>query len=366
MTDFGKRRDRLRKMVREEGADALLVTNYVNVSYLTGFTGGDSYLIIGKAGELLISDPRYEIQIGEEAPGLNTFIRSPQVSLPEAAVGQVKSWGATSILVESESITLSLFERLRDALSGTSLGSSSGMVETLRAVKDKTEIDTIRQAVKLAEKLFTSVRATLRGFHTEFETAGEIERLSRALGGTGTSFHPIVAVGERAALPHAVPGVVRIDAAPFVLIDWGVTYRRYRSDLTRVLVTGKIPAKFARIYETVLAAQEAAIAALGPGVMVSEVDRIAREVIAAKGMGERFNHGLGHGIGLDIHEAPRLGKSPDRPLEPGMIVTVEPGVYYPGFGGVRIEDDVLITRDGHEVLSSLPRALDANVVELLD
>jgi Xaa-Pro aminopeptidase len=150
-----------------------------------------------------------------------------------------------------------------------------------------------------------------------------------------------------------------------VLIDWGATIDGYRSDLTRVLLTSRIPAKFAKIYETVLAAQTAAIDAMKPGVMVSEVDRAARLVVERAGMGPRFNHGLGHGIGLDIHEAPRLGKNFDRPLEAGMVVTVEPGVYYPGWGGIRIEDDVLITSEGCQVLSSLTRDMLENQVDLL-
>jgi Xaa-Pro aminopeptidase len=363
--DFEKRRDRLRKLIKEAGAEGMLVTNYNNVRYLTGFTGGDSYLLIGRSGELLISDPRYETQISEEAPGLPTYIRGTHDTLAGAAIAQVKQWASGALLLEADSLTVAAYERLREDVPARSWGLSTGLVESLRAIKDRYEIDTIRRAVQIAQRVFTSVRATLRSDQTEFDVASEIERLSRLLGGTGTSFNPIVAVGPRAALPHAVPGSMRMSEAPLVLIDWGVTVDGYRSDLTRVLLTGKIPAKIARIYDTVLAAQRAAIAALRPGVMVSEVDRIAREVIGAKGMGERFNHGLGHGIGLDIHESPRLGKTQDRPLEAGMIVTVEPGVYYPGLGGVRIEDDVLITREGHEVLSSLPTAFEDNVVELL-
>ncbi len=172
--------------------------------------------------------------------------------------------------------------------------------------------------------------------------------------------------GRERALAHATPGNSQIGSAAFVLIDWGATLEGYRSDLTRVLLTSKIPPKFVRVYETVLAAQTAAIAAMRPGVMVSEIDRVAREVVADAGMGKRFNHGLGHGIGLDIHEAPRLGKNHDRPLQAGMVVTVEPGVYYPGWGGVRIEDDILITPTGCEILSSLPRDLEGNRVSLLD
>lgn len=363
--DFQKRRDRLRRAVKEAGSAALLVTNFINVGYLTGFSGDDSYLIVHRQGDLLISDPRYEEQIAEECPGLAVFIRSPQVTLLDATARQLDAGAWSSVLVEGDSITLAAFEQLKEKLPAIGFESARGLVEALRVIKDKDEIAATRLAVELAQRVFTSVRATLRGQLTERQVADEIERLSRHLGGSGTSFKPIVAVGARAALPHASPGTQEIGSAPFVLIDWGVIAKGYRSDLTRVLSTSKIPPKFCKVYDAVLAAQQAAIAAMRPGVMVGEVDRIARHILDQRGMAKRFNHGLGHGIGLEIHEAPRLGRNVDRPLEVGMIVTVEPGVYFPGFGGVRIEDDVLITTDGHEVLSSLPRSLEENQVELL-
>lgn len=363
--DYKKRRDRLRRSVKDSHSQALLVSNFVNVRYLTGFTGDDSYLVVHDSGDLLISDPRYEQQIDEECPGLEIFIRTPQVTLLDATIKQLAAGRWATLLVEGDTISLSAYEKLREGLPAVQLGTSRGLVESLRMIKDKEEIATIRLAIEMAERVFTSVRATLRGDATEWQVACEIERLSRLLGGTGTSFKPIVAAGARSALPHAVPGSLRMDSAPFVLIDWGVVASGYRSDLTRVLTTSRIPPKFAKIYETVLAAQQASIEVMRPGMMVSEVDRVARTIIEQRGMGQKFNHGLGHGIGLDIHEAPRLGQNQDRPLEPGMVVTVEPGVYFPGFGGVRIEDDILITREGHEVLSSLPRAMDENRVEFI-
>lgn len=365
MTDFGKRRKQLAKLVSEASADGLLVTNCNNVSYLTGFTGDDSYLLLARGECWLISDPRYEEQISQECPALKTYIRQPSALLADATIGEIQKAKLGSLLVEGDSMTASALEGLRDALKSVSIGLSRGLVESLRAIKDKMEIEILRRAIAIAERVFISVRSQLRSTQTELDVANEIDRQIRALGGEGCSFKPIVAVGERAALPHARPTQRTIGSAPFVLIDWGAIDRMYRSDLTRVLVTDKIPAKFTKIYETVLAAQTAAIEKMKPGVMVSEVDAAARAVIEKAGMGPRFNHGLGHGIGLDIHESPRLGKNHDRPLEPGMVVTVEPGVYFPGWGGVRIEDDVLITKDGNEVLSSLPRALEDNVVQLL-
>ncbi len=366
MSNYNKRRDGLRNLIQSADADAVLVTNFTNVRYLTGFTGDDSYLIVSSSTELLISDPRYEEQIAEECPGLATFIRKPGELLLDVTCQQLRAMGFKSLVVESRTLSVDAFEQLSEKAGVAKLNKGGAQVETLREIKDADEITTLRLAIAIAERVFTSVRAQLRSQSTEREVANEIDRQIRLLGGSGCSFNPIVAVGPRAALPHANPGESQIGAHPFLLIDWGATFRGYRSDLTRVLVTSKIPAKFFKVYETVLAAQAAAIAAMKPGVLVSEVDQAAREVIAKAGMGKRFNHGLGHGIGLDIHESPRLGKNADRPLAAGMVVTVEPGVYYPGWGGVRIEDDVLITQDGCEVLSSLPRELEANRVVLLN
>ncbi len=360
---FRKRRQILRKALAGRKGAALLITGEHNVRYLTGFTGDSSYLVVDSQSDTLISDPRYDEQIGEECPGLDTHIRKPSELLLDVTAKLLGTRGYDAVVVEADHLSLAAFRQLEQT--GLPLEAHSGEVERLRAIKDSVEIAVLRHAVRIAESVFTSIRAQLTSQLTEIDVANELERQIRNLGGEGCSFDPIVACGPRAALPHARPGSTRIDSSPFVLIDWGATLEGYRSDLTRVLLTSKIPAKFSRIYETVLAAQQAAITSLQPGVMVSEVDSIAREVVAAANMRKRFNHGLGHGIGLDIHEAPRLGKNQDRPLEVGMVVTVEPGVYYPGFGGVRIEDDVLITKDGHEVLSSLPRGMNENRVELL-
>ena len=365
MIDFAGRRSKLVHLIQQSGAKGLLVTNPVNVTYLTGFTGHDSYLIVARESCLLISDPRYEEQIGEECPGLQVYIRSPAVKLPDATTMVLKKCKLNALLIEGDSMSVNLHQMLQSALKSTSLAASSGLVESLRLVKDRYEIAAIRRAVVMAERVFTSIRAGLRSDYTEIDIANEIERQVRQVGGRGTAFSPIVAVGERAALPHAVPTVRKISESPFVLIDWGAIEGLYRSDLTRVLSTGKLPQKFTKIYQAVLAAQQAAIEAIRPGVLASEIDAIARAKLSDFGLESRFNHGLGHGIGLDIHEAPRLGKNQPQELVVGMVVTVEPGVYFPGWGGVRIEDDVLITRDGCEILSSLPRDMEANCVELL-
>jgi Xaa-Pro aminopeptidase len=355
MDRYASRRNRVRKAVAKEGADALLVTNFSNVTYLTGFTGEDSFLLLNRAGEVLLTDGRFTTQLETECPGLVLDVRKPGVKMIEAVAAAIRSSKLGRLAVEGESMTIGMAERLREKLPEVALHTSSGVVEELRQIKDKEELDAIREAIWYAEKGFQVLKATLRRERTEKEVADDLEHQLRLFGAKGCSFEPIVAVGPRAALPHARPTDVRIGESDFVLVDWGATGRLYRSDLTRVLVTGKIPPKLERIYGVVLTAQMQAIAAIRPGVTCHDVDRVARESIAKAGYGAYFTHGLGHGIGLDIHEGPRLGNNNQQPLEAGMVVTVEPGLYFPGWGGVRIEDDVLVTKSGHEVLTSVPK-----------
>ena len=231
------------------------------------------------------------------------------------------------------------------------------MVESLREVKDREEVAQIRAAIDLAERAFAVVRAGLRPDHTEKEIAHGLEHQIRLFGGTGCSFTPIVGVGPRGALPHARLSNHRVEESDFVLIDWGARGELYVSDLTRVLVTGRISPKLERVYGVVLKAQEAAIAAIRPGAVLKDIDATARKVIEDAGLGRYFTHGLGHGIGLEIHEGPRFAPNQERELKAGMVVTVEPGVYLPQWGGIRIEDDILVTRTGCEVLSRAAKEL---------
>lgn len=349
---------KLRRLIKEQGAEALLVTNFKNVTYLTGFTGDDSYLLVTPKDEILLSDPRYTTQLEEECPGLNLEIRQPGTSMlssVEKVVGKAK---VGKLGIESSSMTVQLYNQLSEKLRKVDLAPMDGLVEQLREIKDKEEIQLTREAVSLAEKVFAILKASLRGDQTERQIAADLEHEIRRNGGRGCSFPPIIAVGPRAALPHATPTDGTIDEDKFVLVDWGADFKGYKSDLTRVLFTGKAPAKMKKIYEVCLKAQLAAIEKIKPGAVMADVDNAARSVITKAGFGKEFGHGLGHGIGLDIHEAPRLAANQKRELQPGMIVTVEPGIYLPGFGGVRIEDDVLVTKDGHEVLSSVPKTFE--------
>ncbi len=363
MNPFPARLKKFRSLFKKAGADAALVTNFTNVTYLSGFTGDDSYLLVTSADAIVISDSRYATQLEEECPRLEAVIRGPGDGMVEATARVVQRARVRRLAVEADSISVALFAALESGLRRTELAPNSSLVEQLRVVKDKGEIQRVRVACAQARRAFDVIRASITPESTEASVAAELEYQVRRFGAKGLSFPPIVAVGERAALPHAGLTAGQIGASPFTLIDWGANEGLYVSDLTRVLVTGKISPKLRKIYGVVLKAQRAAIRAVAPGVVCEHVDRVARQIISKAGYGKQFGHGLGHGIGLDIHEAPSLSQRQPMTLKPGMIVTVEPGIYLPGWGGVRIEDDVLVTRDGYEVLTDVPAELEECVVQ---
>jgi Xaa-Pro aminopeptidase len=359
MDRFLSRREKLRSNLDADDLDALLVTAPTNVSYLTGFTGDSSVLVLSRVRDVIISDGRFTTQLEQECPGLECTIRPPGQEMNPAIAHVLDGLAHKHVAVEATSMTVAEYEALRAAAPHVSFVSVVGRVEALRQIKDADEIAAIREAVLIAERAFTMLRAGLRRDESEKDTADALEGYLRRCGATGASFPPIVAVGVRSALPHARPtSQTLIGHDDFVLIDWGATGRPYKSDLTRLVVTGKVTPKFEAIYRIVLAAQERGIAAIRPGAKAQDVDAEARSVIEEAGFGRFFDHGLGHGLGMDIHEAPRLRKTSDVTLQPGMVVTVEPGIYLPDWGGIRIEDDVLVTPDGCEVLTHLPRSLE--------
>lgn len=354
---FAKRRQQLRQIMSRQQLDALLVSGERNVTWLTGFTGDSSWLLLTSDRDVLISDFRFITQIDEECPGLEKLIRSSAMSLSSVAVSpELVHRNCRRMGVEGHLMSASALENLKKARNETDFVLLSGPVEALRAVKDAAEIADIRQAVRFAEKGFEFLKAVITPEATERQLSAEMEHAVRRMGADGYAFPAIIAVGDRAALPHYRPGERKISESPILLVDWGVrTHRGYRSDLTRTVLTGKPDRKFEKVYRTVLEAQLLAIGKIAPGVACKEVDALARDHIRKKGFEKYFDHGLGHGIGLDVHEQPRFSRSSEDVLQPGMVVTVEPGIYLPGWGGVRIEDDVLVTRTGHEVLSSVPK-----------
>ncbi|HMC10390.1 MAG TPA: Xaa-Pro peptidase family protein, partial [Pirellulaceae bacterium] len=326
MWNFALRCDALRQLLAKQSLAALLVTDERNVTYLTGFTGDSSYLLLAGNRELLVTDGRYTQQLAEECPGLELAIREPGSKLPDFAAEVAGKLGLPSLGIEADVVTVSFHGKLHEALKESQLAHTSGLVESLREIKDDGEIAEIREAIDIAERAFGEIRKSLRFGRTEKEIADDLEHHIRLFGGTCGAFPSIVGVGPRAALPHGRPTPdSRIGDFDFVLIDWGARGRLYHSDLTRVLVTGKLSPQLEKVYGVVLAAQRAAIAATRPGAVMKEVDAVAREVIAEASYSKEFNHSLGHGIGLAVHELPRLAPDQDRQLAPGMVVTVEPG-----------------------------------------
>ncbi|MHC2067060.1 M24 family metallopeptidase [Bremerella sp. T1] len=355
---------KLRRAIKQSGADALLVTNFKNVTYLSGFTGEDSYLLVTSREVIVFSDPRFAEQLESECPDFQIDIRQPGTSLLGAVAKAATKAKLQRLAIEGTSMTVHMLGQLSGKLPKVEIKPVNGLVEDLREIKDKTEIAQIRESVAIAEKAFAVAKAGLRGDQSEKEIEAILTYEIQRNGGSGPSFPPIVGVGPRAALPHCKPNMTRIEEDDFVLIDWGADYQFYKSDLTRVLFYGKVPAKMKKMYETCLKAQLAAIDAIKPGAIMADVDKAARSIISKAGWGKYFRHSLGHGIGLDIHESPRLGSLSNRPLEPGMVVTVEPGIYLTGFGGVRIEDDILVTKDGHEVLTNVPKSFEEATISL--
>jgi Xaa-Pro aminopeptidase len=364
MSIFAQRRDKLLSLVRQEGLDGLLVTHPVNVTYLTGFSGEASYLVLTDDKTILVSDGRFVEQLAEECPDLETLIRTTSQTIADAAVSALGSVHARTVGFESGHLTVADFETLRGKAGPIDWKPGASRVEGLRMIKDATELAQIREAIAIAEAAFAKFQHDLQPERTEKQLHDAMEFHIRALGGKTTAFPTIVAVGDRAALPHAPPTGRRLGDAPFVLVDWGASGAFYKSDLTRVLWTHKpysnsgLRAKFLHVFEVVQKAQAAAIKRMHVGTALHDIDAAARAVVRDAGFGEFFNHGLGHGFGLQIHEAPFLRPTGSGKLEAGMVITVEPGVYLPGEVGVRLEDDVLITADGPVMLTSVPQSPD--------
>lgn len=344
--------------IKRADIELLIVGHPINVTYLTGFTGDASHLLIGPKQLRIVSDSRFETQLAEECPSIPAEIRTAKATQAGFLAEFLGKLGVRRIGFEAAHTTVAQHAQLAEALAGIDLVPVDSLVEGLRQVKDAEEIQDIREAVRMAERGFAILQAMMLPDMTEREAAHELEHAMRRFGALKAAFEPIIGVGPNAALPHYRAGLKRLDASPFVLIDWGaIGPTGYHSDLTRVLGTGKIPPKLEKLHRVVFNARQAALDAIHPGAACRDVDAAARKVIEDAGFGKYFGHGLGHGIGLEIHEWPRFSPLSKETLAPGMVLTVEPGIYLPDFGGVRLEDDVLITRDGYEILSDVPLGL---------
>ena len=363
MNHTASRCDRLRRKARSAGLDALLVSSFSNVAYLTGFSGDSSYLLHGREKTILVSDGRFTEQLREECPELEAHIRrTTGVKMSDAVAKVCRSMSVGRLGIEAGAMTVAELAEMRRAMPKIEFVETTGLVEALRATKDADELRSIREAIRMAETAFTKFRANIQAGEAEKLAADRLEMLVRQQGAAHGSFDVIIAGGAHGAQGHAKPDGRLLDEGQPIVVDWGAAGRFYKSDLTRVLAIRTIPAKLEAVYKVVLKAQERAIWKIRPGIKGHEVDAEARATIEKSGFGRFFTHSTGHGIGLDVHEAPALRPNSDTILQPGMVVTVEPGIYIRGWGGVRIEDDVLVTRTGHQVLSTLPKDLDSVLV----
>lgn len=352
--DVEARLGRLRAKLPEKGVDGILVFGLENMRYFSGFTGDSGALLITSRDAILLTDFRYVEAARQEAPAFQVVQYQdlletlPQI-VSELAVG--------SLAYEGNVLTVRRFQRLQEVLPGIGWVEQDGLMETLRAIKEEAEVARMQEAARIGDEAFSYLLDRLRPGRTEKEVALELECYLKKHS-EGPAFPSIVASGPRGALPHALPGGKEIRRGELVVLDFGAVVDGYRSDMTRTVAVGEADEKARAIYEIVRQAQLAALAAVRPGPTGREVDAVARELITQAGYGEQFGHGLGHGVGLAIHEdPPRLSPRSEGRLEENMAVTVEPGIYLPGYGGVRIEDLVFVTSNGARRLTLSPKEL---------
>jgi len=352
MPDIKGRLKALRHALKGSGVDALLISNIKNVKYLTGFTGSSGYLLLAGKGSWFLTDNRYATQAKDEVTSskVKIYKKALETISAIATVLKVRTLG-----FEGSDLSYDNFQKLKKALPGIRLKSLAGAVARLRARKEPIEISLLKASVKVLDSGYQAATQTLAAGVREKDAAAFIERSFRDSGGDSTAFDTIIASGFRGALPHGKASEKKIKKGELVVVDMGVSLQGYNSDETRTYCIGRATAEQRKVYSTVLAAQERAIELIRPGVQASAVDAAARGHIARAGYGKYFGHGLGHGVGLDVHEAPSLAPNSSDVLEEGMVVTVEPGIYIPGWGGVRIEDMVRVTKAGAEVLTKTPK-----------
>jgi Xaa-Pro aminopeptidase len=347
--------DRLRFCFGGLGVDRLLVTHLPNVRYLCGFSGSAGVLLVEGDRSTLFTDSRYTFQAREETSGVHIHIaKQGLLRAVGSALGERR--GRHRVGYAAGSVTVAQKQALEGA-AGTRVRwvSDGGAVEKLRAVKDADELTCMREAASLISGVFGGVVRQIRPGVTELEVAAEIEYAIKRRGGSGPSFETIVASGPRSAWAHARPTAKVLRKSELVVLDQGAILGGYCSDMTRTVFLGRAPRNVRRLYEAVLQAQNAGKRAIRPGVKAGDVDRAARGVLRRLGLARYFTHSTGHGLGLEVHEMPRLGRGEETVLQEGMVLTVEPGVYVEGLGGIRIEDDVVVTAQGAVDLTTAPR-----------
>ncbi len=357
-----ERINRLNEILKKDGLDAFFIKGGVNIRYLTGYTGDDAFLLICPYGkDIFITDFRYIEQAQKECGsclGLE-IIRSGKEGNTALKIieAEAAARGLKKIGFEEEGISYGFYQKLKAALLGAELIPKFGCIEELRQIKDKGEEESLKKAAKIADKALEAVLPKIVPGISEIRLEAILNYELTSHGSRGQAFPPIIASGLNGSLCHNKPSLKKLAKGEFITLDFGAVYNGYRSDMTRTFILGSPDNKQKRVYQIVLNAQEEALSRLKAGVLCSDLDKTARDIIIGQGFGEYFGHSLGHGIGLDIHEKPNLSPANNEPLIKGQVVTVEPGIYIPNWGGVRIENSVIVKAEGGETITHFPREL---------
>lgn len=350
-----------RKLLKEKGLDAVFIADSANIQYLSGFVGRDSYFYLSGEKQIILTDSRYTLQAEEEGKGCQVRTISNERGYGDLLKELLEEDSVKQLGFEDDIMTWQMVSRLQDETESRKKSIAwIPLLESLallRAVKDEEEIEKLARAEQIGDEAFSYILTQIKPGVTELEIAAKLEYYMKSHGAQEKSFDTIVASGYHSAMPHAVPSKKALEKGDFITLDFGCKFEGYCSDMTRTVVLGKAGEKQKEIYRIVLEAQETALAALKAGMTGAQGDKLARDVIQKAGYGAYFGHGLGHSVGLKIHEKPALSRKEENVLKPGMIETVEPGIYIPDFGGVRIEDMVVITEDGIKNLTGSPKEL---------
>jgi Xaa-Pro aminopeptidase len=343
--------------MRDAGVDGMLVSNPIELEYLIGFHAENAWLVVTARAATLLSDRRFEEQLARQVPYVRAIMRKQ--GLAKELKKLADRYHIQKLAIQADHLTVNARQAIVKQLGGSALEHTEGWLLEQRAVKDDTEVRAIRQAIRIQERAFADFQAFAEPGMRERDLCAYLEYCMKCHGSDGPSFPTIVAANANSSIPHHMPGPTRWKKHQPLLIDFGALHQGYCSDMTRVLTAGAMSKQLQRIYQIVRQAKAAGVRAVAPGVSCEAVDRAARQIIEEAGYGDQFSHGLGHGIGMEVHESPRLGKKQKHQLRPGEVITIEPGIYLPGVGGVRLEDDVLVTETGHRNLSRLTTDPDA-------
>ena len=345
---------KLRQKMKETGIDGLLVTSEINRRYITDFTGTAGVALITDSQALFITDFRYTEQAKEQAKSFTVI--EHKIPIAEEIAKQIQQLHIKKLGFEQTNVTYEAYKRYEEVFQ-TELVPVSNLIESLRLIKTEEELSIIKEAAKIADQAFEHILTFIKPGIKEIDVANELEFTMRQAGATSSSFDIIVASGYRSALPHGVASNKKIAPGELITMDFGALYKGYCSDITRTVAVGEISEELNNIYHIVLEAEKRGVEGIKAGMTGKEADQLTRDYITEKGYGPNFGHSTGHGVGLEVHENPRLAKTSDDVLEKNMVVTVEPGIYVPNVGGCRIEDDIIITESGNEVITHSPKEL---------